>query len=129
MRLVRDTRQRRAIRDALVSAGRPLSPDEVLAVAQRSVSGLGIATVYRTLKTLMAEGSVEAVELPGQIAHYEMAGKGHHHHFHCKGCDQIFEVSGCLDGFRTLIPKGFQVTGHEFVLYGYCRPCRAEARG
>jgi Fur family ferric uptake transcriptional regulator len=123
----RETRQGLAIRQVLESANRPLTPEDVLASAQRAVPGLGMATVYRRIKTLLEERRLVAVELPGQSARYEVAGKAHHHHFHCRGCDRIFELSGCVDGLRELIPRGFRVTGHDVVLYGYCRSCRKEA--
>ena len=122
--IIRNTRQRDAIRQAFEEAGRPISPEQVLASARRSVGGLGIATVYRNIKTLLAEGWLVPVELPGDPTRYELAGKGHHHHFHCRGCGQIFELAGCSDTFRNMLPDGFEITGHEVVLYGYCRPCR-----
>jgi len=40
----RDTPQRRAIRQALASSGRPMRPDEVLDAGKTPVAGLGIAT-------------------------------------------------------------------------------------
>ena len=52
----RDTAQRRAIRRALDDAGRPLGALEVLKLSKRFAPKLGIATVYRTLKTF---GKVE----------------------------------------------------------------------
>ena len=51
----RDTRQRQAIRAALERADRPLSPKEVLSASRRRVRSLGIATVYRTLNSLLEE--------------------------------------------------------------------------
>ena len=49
----RATRQNTAIRAAIESAGRPLSPTEVLDEARRHVAALGLATVYRNLKALV----------------------------------------------------------------------------
>ncbi|MFM7507657.1 MAG: transcriptional repressor, partial [Rubrivivax sp.] len=49
----RNTRQRTAIRDALQRARRPLLPQEVLLAAQAQAPRLGLATVYRNLKTLV----------------------------------------------------------------------------
>jgi Fur family ferric uptake transcriptional regulator len=121
---VRKTRQRESIRFAFEAADRPLSPEEVLFAAQESVEGLGIATVYRNIKSLLEEGWLVTVELPGQPARYELAGKGHHHHFQCNGCGQVFELYGCVESFRQMIPPGFQVTGHEVLLFGVCRGCR-----
>ena len=126
--MIRNTRQRTAIREAIESTGRPMSPEEILAAAQQRASGLGAATVYRNIKNLLEEGWLVSVELPGQPQRYELAGKDHHHHFHCQACGQIFELQGCVDGFRQLLPRGFRVPGHQLLLYGECRDCRAERR-
>jgi Fur family transcriptional regulator, ferric uptake regulator len=122
----RNTRQRKAIREAFTGSGRPMNPAEVLSVASQAVSGIGIATVYRTIKSLLEDGWLVTVDLPGEVSRYEQAGKAHHHHFHCRGCDKVFEMHGC-PGHEDEAPDGFVVTGHEFVLFGYCAAC-AQAR-
>ena len=73
--MIRVTHQRNAIRQVLQNAGRPLSPHEIFDMAQRKVSGLGIATVYRNLKSLQEEGAIVAVELPGQPPRWEVLRK------------------------------------------------------
>lgn len=119
----RDTKQRRAIRNAFHSSDRPLSPAEVLELAAVEQSGVGIATVYRNIKNLVEEGWLETVELPGEPARYEIAGKDHHHHFHCRACGKVFELMACLPGVLAMAPAGFRVTGHDVVLYGSCAAC------
>jgi Fur family ferric uptake transcriptional regulator len=119
----RDTRQRRAIRAAFEATDRPLDPNEVLELAAGSHSGLGIATVYRNIKMLLEEGWLTPVELPGEVTHYELAGKAHHHHFHCRACGKVFELNACLPNVQKLAPQGFQVSGHDLLLYGACRDC------
>lgn len=121
---IRNTRQRRAIREVFEEAMRPLSPEEVCKAAQDKVDGLGIATVYRTIRTLMDEEWLVPVELPGEAARYEVSGKEHHHHFHCRACGKVFEVFGCLGGYTNLVPEGFQLESHEVILYGSCSDCR-----
>jgi Fur family transcriptional regulator, ferric uptake regulator len=121
----RDTAQRRAIRSALEQAGRPLAPREVLAAARRGVGSLGLATVYRTLNGLLADGWLVEVELPGEPPRYEVAGKRHHHHFVCEQCGGAFEVDACPGEMSRLLPSGFQLTRHELVLYGTCATCAA----
>jgi Fur family ferric uptake transcriptional regulator len=119
----RDTRQRRAIRAAFLGTDRPLDPAEVLKLAGIGHTGLGIATVYRNIKMLLDEGWLIAVELPGEITHYELAGKEHHHHFHCRTCGKVFELNACLPNVQKLAPQGFQVAGHDLLLYGACHDC------
>jgi Fur family transcriptional regulator, ferric uptake regulator len=119
----RNTRQRDAIRGVLAAAGRPLGPQEVLTAARAELPGVGIATVYRTLKGLIEEGWLRAVELPGAAPRYEVAGKQHHHHFHCRHCDGVFEVEACPADIPRLLPGGFRLEGHEIILYGLCAGC------
>ena len=120
----RETRQRRTIRRILEEAGHPLSPKEVLDAAQHTVKGLGIATVYRNLRTLQDDGWIAVVEVPGDSPRYEVAGKDHHH-FLCRDCDKLFEVDGCPGNVRAVTPEGFELEGHDFLLYGLCRSCAA----
>ena len=123
----RNTRQRTAIRDAIAVAERPLLPQEVLDAAQGASPGLGLATVYRSLKALVDEGEVCAVQLPGENPRYEIAGGHHHHHFQCRQCQRVFDVHACPGDLSRLAPAGFQVEGHELTLYGRCSECAPAA--
>jgi Fur family ferric uptake transcriptional regulator len=119
----RRTQQRRAIREAIEAADRPLSPQEILDAAQEEVPGLGIATVYRNVKHMVEDGVLHTVELPGGPSRYEAAGKHHHHHFHCRRCDRVFEVEDCPGSLQGLTPDGFLLESHEIILYGLCSGC------
>jgi len=119
----RRTKQRDALQHVLESAERPLSVGELLDAASKRVDGLGVATVYRAVGTLLDSGWIEAVEIPGEPARYERADKGHHHHFQCQKCDRVFDIAGCLDNLRKLVPPRFRVSGHAVTLYGLCASC------
>lgn len=120
----RDTAQRRAIRRALEDAGRPLGALEVLEASKSSAPGLGIATVYRSIKALLKGGEISEVELPGEPPRYESAGKDHHHHFRCERCEKVFELGGgCLPDLKSALPRGFRVTSHEVLVHGVCASC------
>jgi Fur family transcriptional regulator, ferric uptake regulator len=119
----RNTRQRDAIREVFTTANQPLSPFEVLVAGRRVLKGLGIATVYRTINSLVDSGWLNAVELPGDAPRYERSGSGHHHHFQCRGCSGVFEIRGCPGDLKSLTPAGFLLEGHEVVLYGRCGKC------
>jgi len=119
----RQTQQRTAIREAFESAERPLSPAEALAVAQRTVPGLGIATIYRNIKALVEENWLSEVQLPGAPSRYEVAGKHHHHHFRCRICDCVFDVDACPPDLSALTPRGFRLEGHDITLFGRCANC------
>lgn len=119
----RNTRQRHTIREVFAQSAQPLSPFEVLVAGRRTLRGLGIATVYRTINSLVESGWLNAVELPGDAPRYERSGSGHHHHFQCRQCTGVFEIRGCPGDLKALMPAGFELEAHEVVLYGRCEKC------
>ncbi|GMW02804.1 MAG: transcriptional repressor [Candidatus Hydrogenedentota bacterium] len=121
--MLRDTSQRRAIRQTFLDAGRPLSPQEVLDASKDAVPNMGIATVYRNVKNLTEEGWLVPVELPGEPPRYEVSGKEHHHHFSCRVCGGVYELEGCPGNLSKIVPTGYKLERHELVLYGLCNSC------
>jgi Fur family ferric uptake transcriptional regulator len=119
----RNTKQKDAIRAAFTAADRPLSHEEALKLAQESVDGLSIATIYRNISLLVEEKWLTPVEIPGDTTRYEVSGKEHHHHFQCNLCGKLFDLQGCGIELKTKLPRGFKTTGHEFFVYGLCSAC------
>ncbi len=126
MQQQRQTRQRQVIEMMLREAERPLLPKELLDKAQESLPQLGIATVFRSLKKMVDEGSAKVVNLPGDSPRYERSDLAHHHHFKCCECEGVFEINGCPGQLEKLLPKGFQLTAHEITLFGRCVDCSAK---
>lgn len=102
-----------------------MSVQEVFAAASGAVAGIGLSTVYRTIRKLSERREIAAVALPGQPDRYELAqvAATHHHHFHCTACDRVFDIQGCVGGLDRLLPSGFQLHGHELTLVGVCGCC------
>lgn len=123
----RSTRQRDVISRVLDTAEGPLAVAEVLGRAQDDLPGLGIATVYRTLKLLTDQGRIHPVTLDGETL-YEASGRGHHHHFSCTHCGKVFTLHTCPVALPrgTVYPGGFIVEAHEVTLYGRCPECAAQ---
>jgi Fur family transcriptional regulator, ferric uptake regulator len=129
----RNTRQRQAVLEAIDHAGRALTPNEILALAQASVASLNLSTIYRHLNALQDDTRIVKVMLPGQAARFEAACAGehaeeahhphHHHHFHCSGCDRVYALHGCPGSMQEMAPKGFVVQAHEITLRGLCAGC------
>lgn len=119
----RQTRQRQVIEAILKQADFPLLPKELLSKAQTLLPQLGIATVFRTLKKMVAEGEATVVCLPGDSPRYERADLEHHHHFKCSDCESVFEINGCPGHLEQLLPQGFQLTNHDITLFGRCANC------
>ncbi len=121
----RNTRQRRALREVFEENDRPMSPTELLALASKKVDGLGIATVYRTIKSLLEDGGLAQVDLPGEPPRYELPGKEPHNHFQCKKCGKVFDAPGRLTSLNQLAPAGFISNSYVLMLYGNCSDCQS----
>jgi len=120
----RHTRQRDVIVAVIREATGPLTVNEILHRAQERVPGLGVATVYRTLKLLQEGGKITTVILPSGETRYESTGLGHHHHFHCRVCDEVYDLEDCpVQIPNRELSNGFQVESHELTLYGVCSTC------
>lgn len=119
------TRQREAILNTLRRADRPLTPQEIREGANQDSAGIGLATVYRALKSFMARDDVLQVDIPGNPPCYEPADRGHHHHFVCENCRHVFDLHGCVQGLEALAPHDFRVLRHDITLYGVCAECCA----
>ena len=119
----RKTQQRRWIRHVFETTRRPLSPQEVLDSARRQIKGLGIATVYRNLKTLNEDGWLRPVEIPGEPTRYEKAGLDYHHYFHCDVCGRVYDVPGSPGDLAEIIPSELKVNRHQVLLFGHCDAC------
>jgi len=86
---------------------------------------IGIATVFRGLAALETEGLISSMQLKDKKC-YERANKAHHDHMVCTSCGTIEEFSN--DTIETLqeaaaADKGFDMTGHQLVIFGRCTSC------
>lgn len=116
---MRDTRQRNAIKRAFAEMKRPLGPREVLAIASKSVPNLGIATVYRNIKTLVEEKELVTIDLPGQPPRYSLPEDRTPHLFICRETDRVFFLpEGAVQVELKNLPRGFKPERTEVVVFG-----------
>lgn len=116
-RIFRETKQREAIKQAILVASRPVSPKEILELACIRVPNLGIATVYRNIKTMVERGELETVEIPGQASRYQPPADKKPHLLVDESADRVYSVEIDLAGFTPVIP-GFNVTGFQIICTG-----------
>ncbi len=119
----RDTAQRRVIRDVFVRAERPLSVGEVHQLAQEVHTGLGIATVYRTIKRFLEEDWLRQRDIPESGSFFECTDIGPHHYFRCETCGKVYFTPCVPENVDAVTPEGFRVKRHDMFLHGTCRIC------
>lgn len=121
---LKHTRQRDVILDAFFAAERHLSVDDVLDLVQDKMSGIGAATVYRSLK-LFAEAGVahERRFQDGQTRYEPVLGTEHHDHLICTECGRIFEFEDPMIEARQAqiaVEHGLVLHSHRHEIYGAC---------
>lgn len=118
-KLLRDTKQRNAIKRAFFEHRRPLGPKEVLSIASEEVPNLGIATVYRNIKAMLEEGELVSIDIPGQAPRYCLPEEKKPCLFVCEESDRVFFIecdNSKLDVSK--VPDPFEVSHYEVILYG-----------
>lgn len=122
----RFTPQRAAVYRFLAATEAHPSADEVFVGVRRELPGISLATVYKSLETLVGCGLAVKLTYSDGSARYD-GRTDPHHHARCLSCGKVVDVSGRLAdgdmaGLRDRAP-GFVVTGYRLELSGYCAEC------
>jgi Fur family ferric uptake transcriptional regulator len=90
--------------------------------------GIGLATVYRTVKLMQEAGVADARHFSARGTVYEVAvGRDHHDHLICESCGKIVEFSDPeIERLQEEIASalGFALAHHRHELFGRCAACR-----
>ncbi len=127
----RYTASRRALVDALRTAGGPLAVADILA----GLPGSPQSSVYRNLAVLEHASVVRRIVTTDDHASFELSEdlSSHHHHLICTNCGAIedFVVPEDVEEQLSRALAGaarrheFAVSGHTLDLFGTCRDCAA----
>lgn len=122
----RVTPQRLLVAGALDAAGRQVTAPELWELLRRRAPGLGRATVFRTLETLVASGVARRLEQDGHVYAYVACRPGHHHHLACSACGRVEEIGETFIApvaARVRDELGFEIDDARLDFYGRCASC------
>jgi len=123
----RFTEQRAAVYRFLSSTDKHPTADEVFLAVRSQVPVISLATVYKSLETLVGCGLAMKLNYGDGSARYD-GRTDPHHHARCLECSRIFDVAGDLPSEDISELKegteGFHVTGYRLELTGYCTRCQ-----
>ncbi|MDO5630342.1 MAG: Fur family transcriptional regulator [Paracoccus sp. (in: a-proteobacteria)] len=117
---VRVTRQRAALLRVLAAVDDHPDATELHARAEAAGAGVSLATVYRTLTTLRAQGVIDKLEFQGEPARWEPADQ--HHHDHMIDVDSGAVIEFTDDRIERLqaeiaAERGYEIVHHRLELY------------
>jgi Fur family ferric uptake transcriptional regulator len=115
----------------LADTGEFRSAQELHAALRAAGDKVGLATVYRNLQAMAAEGEVDMLRTDEGEAVYRACSTGHHHHLVCRTCGRTVEVEGpAVEAWanRVSAQHGFTEVHHTLEIFGTCADCAAAAR-
>ena len=121
----RQTRQKDAVLHALGQAQGFVSAQQLHRQLTQHGSVIGLATVYRTLNTLVADGLADSLVNAGESL-FRDCSKDHHHHLICNGCGIAVEIEAeQAEAWATKVAKdhGFTQVTHTIDIFGLCKTC------
>ena len=122
----RPTRQRAAVEALLREADEFSSAQELHARLRAAGDSVGLATVYRTLQAMAADGEVDMLRTDDGEAVYRRCSTGHHHHLVCRTCGATVEVEGpAVERWAAQVSAehGFTDVSHTLEIFGTCAAC------
>lgn len=119
------TRQRRELLQVLEESPGMLTAEDLHKRVLDHQPGVSLSTIYRNLELLVEEELACKVDLGDGQARYEARRHHeHHHHLVCLECGKSEHLDCPMPELeKALGRRGFRVTGHRFVVYGYCQEC------
>ncbi len=125
----RFTEQRAAVFRYLVNTDVHPTADEVFLAVRQDLPGISLATVYKSLETLVGCGLAVKLSYADHSARYD-GRTDPHHHARCVVCERVMDLpgeipSGEIEALRSAT-TGFTVTGYRLELSGYCVECLPE---
>ncbi|AGW42658.1 ferric uptake regulator family protein [Leifsonia xyli subsp. cynodontis DSM 46306] len=125
----RNTWQRDAVREALSSTEGFISAQGLHLSLHEAGSPIGLATVYRALADLAAEGDADSLQSPEGESLYRACTSGrHHHHLICRNCGLTVEIEADeveVWARTTAAAHGFTQAAHVVDVFGVCARCSA----
>ena len=124
---LRNTSQRAFIWSILVESKNHPSVEAIRDLLLRKGHRIGVATVYRTLKILLAAGLIRQSKLRGMTCYEALVEQPNHLHFVCNTCRRNVEFPSRR--IENLIRKvtsdsAFQERYSRYMIFGLCKVCQ-----
>lgn len=122
----RHTWQRAALARALDATPAFISAQELHVRLADSGAKVGLATVYRNLQAMAADGEIDVLRTADGESVYRACSRGHHHHLVCRECGRTVEIDGpAVERWAAAMSSehGFTDVTHTVEIFGRCAAC------
>ena len=121
------TPQRMLVIEALHSADKHISAEEIYEQLHNRYPYANISTVYRTLELLKKLRLVNETRFGEGPVLYHVAEKGRHHHLVCQSCGKVLDLEeSVLSQLKNALLRdyGFDADLDHLAISGKCNKCR-----
>ncbi|HEY0671985.1 MAG TPA: transcriptional repressor [Longimicrobiales bacterium] len=122
----RYTEQRAAVYRYLLGTEAHPTADDVFTSVRHEIPDISLATVYKSLETLVGCGLAIKLTYGDGSARYD-GRTDPHHHARCLRCGKVIDWPARIDASALagqLQPmNGFAIEGYRLELVGYCADC------
>jgi Fur family peroxide stress response transcriptional regulator len=122
------TPQRVVIYRALLESEDHPSPEALRDRVKDQLPAVSLATIYKTLDTLVELGLASELPVIGNTKRYD-GNMGQHHHLVCDSCGLVEDFD---DEQLSALPlprtRGFQPKSVSIHIHGLCSSCRTKTR-
>jgi Fur family transcriptional regulator, ferric uptake regulator len=123
----RVTPQRIMVVDALHSADKHISAEEIFELVRAKYPYANISTVYRTLELLKELGLAAEISIGDGITRYHAKENSRHHHLICEKCGSIADLPEQeLAPLKDILEENhrFKADLSHLAIFGLCSKCR-----
>jgi Fur family peroxide stress response transcriptional regulator len=121
------TPQRLSIFEILYNTNAHPNAEMIYAVLHASQPTISLATVYKTLDTLVKHGLVQQLNVGEDSFRYDAHTKPHPH-IKCTECNKVYDMYNPpgIEEFKENIKKTtrFKLTSEQFYFFGVCPDCQ-----
>lgn len=124
------TPQRLAVIRAL-ARGRHPTAEEVHTTLARDYPSMSLATVYKTIALLKAQGLILEIDFGARDNRYDILRPYPHPHAVCTRCGAVADPRDPdLAALTAQVARdtGFEITSHRLDFFGLCPQCRAAGK-
>ncbi len=123
----RITPQREMIISIIAHNGQHMTAEQIFEQVQQHTHAVNLATIYRVLDLLYAEGLICRNDLGGGKFLYATIQHGPHIHLICRHCGQVLDADAALIstlGENLIKEYGFQPDISHISIFGICSRCQ-----
>lgn len=124
--LLRITKQRQIILDALMQVTSHPTADDLYQMVRKRLPRISLGTVYRNLETMAERGIIQKLEVGGTQKRFD-GNAATHYHVRCQRCGRVDDLDlalKCEVEKEAAMKTQFKILRHRLEFTGLCPECQ-----